>query len=75
MYVRTQEPKYCEGLSRRVAQMVITRLIHALEDEEEEAGGGGEGGGGVGSLTPLSVTRAQCITNLLANYRCACVYV
>jgi hypothetical protein len=66
---QTQEPKYCEGLSRRVATQTVSRLIHGLEDEEEEEGAGA-GAGAAGALTPASVTRAQCLANLLANYRC-----
>ena len=63
-----QEPKYCEGLSRKIVRQTVTQLINGLEDEEEEGGGGG--GGGAGALTPQSVTRAQCLATLLANYRC-----
>jgi hypothetical protein len=63
-----QEPKYCEGLGRRVATQTVSRFIHALEDEEEEQGGGAGAGGG--ALTPQSVARAQCLANILANYRC-----
>ena len=61
-----QEPKYCEGLSRKIVRQTVTQLINGLEDEEEEGGGGG----GAGALTPQSVTRAQCLATLLANYRC-----
>lgn len=72
---KKQEPKYCEGLSRRVATQCVSRLIHALEDEDEDeteaAAAAGEGGGGaMGFWTPESVARAQCLANLLANYRC-----
>ena len=66
-HLSPQEPKHCEGLSRKIVRQTATQLINGLEDEEEEGGGGG--GGGAAALTPQSVTRAQCLSTLLANYR------
>ena len=54
-----KEPKYCEGLSRRLAEHCLDWLIRSLEDDEAERGG----------LGASSVTRAKALANLIANYR------
>ncbi|EWM25639.1 serine-protein kinase atm [Nannochloropsis gaditana] len=53
-----KEAKYCEGMSRGLAERCMQRLMRSLEEDDERNG-----------LDQTSISRARSLANLIANYR------